>query len=467
MKKDLYSYDLAFKEMEKKEDLFSRQVFNVYYWKLIRISVYNRIAEKLGLMNITHPNLSRRMDLSSLIRVERVRLLKNAFSRHGLFDNIVYRHRRRIEVDGKYVEVNTEYLSELLPELMTGRTAYVETGIAYNNRNIENDSSFLIISPFKSIFYSIFFRICRNNPVIKNELYQINQIIKNNLNVNVDLGPSILSSIKGYKLSYSLHKKYLRKVQAKKVFIVCSYGKEGIISAAKDLGIETYEIQHGMISPLHMGYSFPGSTQVPYFPDNILLYGDFWKKEANYPVDESRLIVVGSPYTEMQISKYSKYEREEDTILFISSGEYGKQLSKLAIDFHNEHPNVIVYYKLHPSEFGVWSDIYPYLKNIDNIKVVEDKINLYELFARCSFLVGVNSTAIYESFALETKVILYNTVGIEDMAHIIKEFHLPIVNNSRELYNMIRDYPCDVLFERDYLYKNIAQKITITGKQHV
>ena len=57
--KDLNSLRQVFEEMETKEDLFERTICNTYYWKLIRIYVFNDLAVKLGITSATHPNLKR------------------------------------------------------------------------------------------------------------------------------------------------------------------------------------------------------------------------------------------------------------------------------------------------------------------------------------------------------------------------------------------------------------------------
>ena len=174
--KDLNSLRQVFEEMEYKENLFERTICNTYYWKLIRIYVFNDLAVKLGITSATHPNLKRN-NLKSAIATERIRLQNNAFFQKGETDYVVYRHRRRINVNEKFIEVNTEYLPYLVPELKNKRVTYIETGIAFENRNVEEKSQFLMPSPITSLVYGLFFKVKSKSNAVKNELAFINKIL--------------------------------------------------------------------------------------------------------------------------------------------------------------------------------------------------------------------------------------------------------------------------------------------------
>lgn len=458
---EMQDYLRLFEEMEVEENLFEKKLFGVYYWKLVRIYVFNNLAVVLGVMNSTHPNHTKGNKYSDLFNILKIRKERNALKLDHKSDVVVFRHQRRILVDGNYVEVNTEYLPCILPELKDKHVNYVETGIAFKNRNVDKNSSFLIINPFKSAICQFYYSLLSKCGTKKQELSNINSIIRKYFKIEYDVSPLIIRNVKGFKLTRTLSRKYFSKISPKIVYLVCSYGKEGIVESAHDLNLPIIEIQHGTISHFHMGYSFPQESKVPYFPDEILLYGEFWKKEASFPIPQSKLKVIGSPYSELQISHYKEIKKEHNSVLFISSGQYGKSLSHLATEYKKISPDSIVYYKLHPSEFGVWKDLYRELNEAserEEIKVVEDKINLYELFARSEYLVGVNSTAIYESFLLDVKVILFEAVGIDNMMRMIQDYKVPLIKTSEELTRMVKNYPLDVKIDRDTVYHEISIK---------
>ncbi len=49
-----------------------------------------------------------------------------------------------------------------------------------------------------------------------------------------------------------------RRHGIKTVYVVVAYFHQHIVGAARDLGIRVVELQHGAISPFHLGYSYPG-----------------------------------------------------------------------------------------------------------------------------------------------------------------------------------------------------------------
>ena len=71
----------------------------------------------------------------------------------------------------------------------------------------------------------------------------------------------------------------------------------------------------------------------------------------------------------------------------------------------------------------------------------------------------MNSTAIFESFVFEPKLILFNRPGVEFMSELVKNYKIPIVNNAEELITIVSNYPVMKKIKRDYFYKNISKII--------
>lgn len=121
------------------------------------------------------------------------------------------------------------------------------------------------------------------------------------------------------------------------IFVVVSYENLAIVAAAKSLGIEVIELQHGTITDYHLGYSYPLKTrldgEIPYFPDKILTFGDYWINDENCPLSKDKIIPIGFSYFEVQSKDYINAEPIDNQVLFISQGVIGKYLSQIAYEF--------------------------------------------------------------------------------------------------------------------------------------
>lgn len=453
-----------FLKMEKQEQLFKYKLDGVVIWELIRVAVFEELEQKIYHFGAGHPNSKRTgalKRLSGKVKILELLCTKNAFFNRKNSKYLVFRHRRRINIEGKNIEVNTNYLEKIIKDLNSDNTEYIEKGIAFGNRNIVPDSQFLMVNPIKNFIGIYLYKFL--NKVTKNYsiLNEINHIIYSYFEIHMDITNLALQNLVWFKNMYKLCYKYFSLKKPEGIYIVCAYGEEGLIKAARDLKITTYEIQHGIITKYHFGYAFPETEDVPYFPDKLIVYGDYWKTAAAYPIDEENVMVLGNPYLEIQLKKYAKVLQEPFSILFISSGKSGEDLSVLASEFADQAESFTVYYKLHPSEYSVWKEIYPAInnKNRNNLIVIEDEINLYELFARNRFIIGVNSTALFESFAFSPNLILLNTPGVQYINNIIEKFNIPLINNVNELISTINNYPKTAEIKRDYFYKDISSVI--------
>lgn len=175
--------------------------------------------------------------------------------------------------------------------------------------------------------------------------------------------------------------------------------------------IPTIELQHGVMSG-SIAYNYPKKSDVKQFPDYIFVFSDYWKKCAEFPIDDKNIKVVGYPYLEEKEKQYNKIftekrGRNKKVVLFLSQWTIGNELSKMAVEFSeicDEEYEII--FKLHPGEYENWKRNYPWLEKEDKIKVIDSlKHNIYEYFAMSDYQVGVSSTAIYEDWNLGWKLI--------------------------------------------------------------
>ncbi|MEY3398309.1 MAG: hypothetical protein RL220_903, partial [Bacteroidota bacterium] len=206
--------------------------------------------------------------------------------------------------------------------------------------------------------------------------------------------------------SYLVYLELFRKSKVSNVMFSVHYHKEGMIAAARDCGIRTIEIQHGLISAndFYYVYSpvFSNIREKAFFPDYILLYGPYWRdvllKGSEW--QSSQLIVVGNylaiPEPKVDISI-------KENIIFIGAQknlpgpfiEYTLWLQKLISE--KGYPWRIVV-KTHPLEKAI--DEYRKSLIPAGVEVVGNEANLLEILSRARIQISIYSTTFYDALGL-------------------------------------------------------------------
>jgi UDP-N-acetylglucosamine:LPS N-acetylglucosamine transferase len=283
--------------------------------------------------------------------------------------------------------------------------------------------------------------------------------IKNVFGVTIDLKSILSRNIIRFKTNLRYYSKLLKSVNPKVIFLVVSYSYMELICAAKINNIPTIEIQHGVITKYSIAYNFSKRTEIlEYFPDKLILFGDFWKKNIELPLPDSSLISAGFPFLEHQIEKYATVTKNEKQILFVSQGTIGKDLFKIAVSVANELHDFEIIFKLHPGEYANWKEKYDSDDNSSkllNFKIIDNnKENIYSLFTKSNIVIGVYSTAIYEALAFKCKCILVDLPGVEYMESLIDESAVLIADNHTNLIDVIKQvYDKDIQVDPNYYFR--------------
>jgi hypothetical protein len=265
--------------------------------------------------------------------------------------------------------------------------------------------------------------------------------------------------MKKFKAKFLYYNKMLKKKKPKKIFIVVSYGSAALIEACKINNITVVEIQHGTINKFHLGYSFPNDSNIPYFPDEIYLFGEYWADSTPLPLENKKLKNYGFPYLEGRLEEYKDYSKINNQILFISQGTIGRELADVAYKFARNNKDYKIVYKLHPGEYDRWQQDYKTLNEavkLDNFKVIDNNnINLYQLFAKSEYQVGVYSTAIYEGLTLNCKTVLLDLPGVEYMEYLIEENIVKFAKDDEELTEVIKKDNFEQNYNKDYFFSGV------------
>lgn len=410
-----------FEQFEEMADLFSITIDDIPVWERIRFDVFHEIGRQNG-TGEAHTRLE--YDLSDYLRGgylwARNIVYRNPYLAGSHDFLFVGHHRRKLEEDGYWWDIycdpihestELDYVHMELPHLLshhrpakTGNLRYLELidygGLLQRKLNLRTPSI-----PAKVV----------------TKLENAESEIKRRFDADVNLVSRTKNALHVRNTTLGFYERVLNRVDPEVVVDVVSYGSETLIEACKRKEIPVVELQHGVIYDHHYGYSYPKEHPKHTFPDYLFTFGEFWNANARYPIPDERVIPVGYPYLEKR-SKTSDERGPSDQIIFISQGTIGDQLSKFAVETHND-PRIDynIVYKLHPGEYDRWSEEYPWLVD-SGIKVIDGpNPALYEIFAESSVQIGVGSTAIYEGLCFNLNTFIYDCVGSEILTPLVEE----------------------------------------------
>ena len=483
--------------LEEKYELNHKEIQDCYPWQLIRMYLYYEITRKTNVFeSAQQSSLSLFDKINSFLPFLKNSILSNPLSGKENVEVLIFDHPRKVIFEDEYQDIYSYFLKDTLNQygksFETIESPYLNQHFRNKSNIKENNVKFN-----DRILLGSFIHKTRNRgklPFTEDEKQLINTVkeeIETAFKIEIDLFRIMEDHILNFQYDYKKYIELLQRKNPKVVFLVVAYENKALVAACKKMNIEIIELQHGTISPYHLGYSYPENTrkfdgeikEIEYFPDKILSFGDYWKNACQFPIDSENIISMGFPYFEensktyMEIAedKNSEEENNQKTedkqILFISQGVIGKYLSELAyetalsINENNDSQNFKFIYKLHPGEYGTWKENYNYLTkavNEFNYFNVIDKSEppLYELFAKSHYQIGAFSTAIYEGLAFNCKTFIIDVPGVEYLDDLIDKDIVKKVKSSEELINYITNENISIQeYDKDYFFKNFDETI--------
>jgi hypothetical protein len=200
-------------------------------------------------------------------------------------------------------------------------------------------------------------------------------------------------------------RKFFEQTRPRVLFIEGgSYGALAHLCAwADDAGIATAELQHGVISRVHLAYNYgDGASEIGRFlPRHLLLYGEVWKRETRTP---SELTTIGCAH--FSENAPPRAANSSGPILVVSQGICTELMVNLTTALAQRYPNRKLVFRLHPGEVA-FRERYASLSTLSNVEVSASG-DIYKLFAAAGMVVGHSSTALIEAAGIGLPVFIYN-----------------------------------------------------------
>lgn len=445
-------------DLESEEGFFDVAVRGTPVWERLRSLLPRKILRDRGVVGQAHGSGDRNTHRSGskwhgyaeIVAEAAGNIVRNNPYRLDEHDLFIWGHQRRKQLeDGYWWDIYTDPLHQEL------NLDYVQFEKDHNGQHLRpaKTSNLYSIEPLKN-YAKVLRKLGYGPDIRRQELEPVREIerkVQSTFGFDLDYADG---RARKFEIEFALrrvYRAYLEQVDPELVVVVVSYGKEPFILECKEMGIPVAELQHGVIHPQHLGYTYPGDRTKEAFPDYLLVWGEFWRECTEFPIPDERVIPVGYPYLDRQTAQYADVE-SEDKLLFISQGTIGEQLSNLALEVA-DHPEIDyeVVYKLHPGEYGRWREEYPWLVDADFRVVDSSEPPLYQLFAESSAQVGVGSTAVYEGLAFDLETFVYDCPGAHVLQPLVEEGTAELVGSAADIAATLGGGTVD--FERERFFR--------------
>jgi len=455
----------AFFYLEEKYNLNYQEIQGCYAWQLIRMHLYYDITRKTQMFGAPQQKSLTIFDkIKSFTPFFKNSLINNPFSGKYRKDILIFDHPRKVIFDGEYCDIYSNFLVDLLKDSYSFEVLeapYINQHFTKKQEYIKYTDRIELGSYIFKKFNKIEFTSQEKDLILK-----VQKELENTFDIKLNILWMLTTHILNFKHDFKKYVELFEKRKPKMIFVVVSYENLAIVAAAKSLGIEVIELQHGTITDYHLGYSYPKKTrlngEIPYFPDKILTFGDYWVNENTCPISQENIVPIGFSYFEYQSKDYIGMESIDNQVLFISQGVIGKYLSQIAYEFAKSQGDFKIIYKLHPGEYATWRENYPELveaSNLDNFEVVDNsETPLYELMAKSSYQVGAFSTAIYEGLMFNCKTFIVDVPGIEYLNDLIEENYVFKIRDVNELMDNFNGFePTD--YDKNFFFKKFDKEL--------
>ncbi len=459
----------SFLNFEAENQLLQKKIKDVYFWAYIRFNIQKQILSQKFKTGVQQSNVNQRNKLKLFFKNLFLVIKKNPYFNIKKTDLLILNSPRRVK-KGKYYEcIHTDkWLKEINKDYYVFELPF--EGKHFTPVQTKNLRYLDLVEFFNAISYK-FSRT--ENFLNKNEnkyLEKLHSDIEKAFKVDIDIRKFINQIIERI-IKVSRTKKFIRrlliKIKPKYIIEIVGYNMFSLAlnEIAEEMNITTIEIQHGTIGKTHLGYNYKEVREYSWFPDEMLMFGEYWKNNNKIPISKDKLHIVGYPYLEESVKKYirAKPKNSKIKILFISqptTGVFVAESAKKLISKIDKSKFEIIY-KLHPNEYDIWEERYSGLSTA-GINVISSKnTHLYEIFAQSDFQVGVNSTAIFEGLYFGLKTFILKTIRHEYMEGLYNNGYAKLVSNEDEIIEYL--YQDDfITFDSDYFWQKDSKNNIVT-----
>lgn len=244
-------------------------------------------------------------------------------------------------------------------------------------------------------------------------------------------------SVSLFWASYFYYYFWFNLLKPRRVFIVLREGYFPVISVCKKMGIPVAEFQHGIT--LDKTVTYTGDFNPKIDPDYFLVFGDYWKgPHFGMPLD--RIVNIGWAYSDYLHKAISKNAGKNDKkVLVISSPEISDNILDALRVLSEVDCNCSFDIRLHPCELYNETQKQK-LQSIPKAQVVDNKTDSALVLPAYKYVVGENSSVIYEALSVGCKVGMLNLCGLRPAIELpgMKE-NFFVINDANDFFRFVTE----------------------------
>ena len=406
-------------------EIWKKHFFHCQLWKVSRDGIYKKfIREESSNYSIAKAYKKN---------------IKNIFFNLSKVDCLVIENPRKINLKNSYIDPYTE---NIVRELFSKNKKILLINNGHNGL-YQLNSNYISYTSNCGLLDSILRKginaILKTSKVCREYISLVNKIFRERYDQDLNF------YISNYFLDFLKFSIIFKFTKPKELYLVCSYGKEGLIQAAKNNNIKVIEMQHGIVGNFHPGYSF-GKIQPDHFPDEIMLFGQYWKDSTNFPI--SKL----SFYKKYELPNIPSEEIISDSsinIIVISQKSAREKLVATTKSLARHNPSFEFIFKLHPKEFHEIDLIEKEFIGYKNIQISRTN-NLVNVLQKSTFVICIDSTSIFEALAEYKPVFLLPDSSNNFFSNLIEKKYIKILHNMNVDLKNLDQFNQD--YEKDYFF---------------
>jgi hypothetical protein len=434
-----------FLEIERTHGFYDEKICGVSIWHYYRYYYrYKYVSAKTGAAhNTSKLPLHLKVRRSVLNVVHSFSSLTKLVASGRQIQNLFFAFPRLLCRDGVYFDKFTDpVIPSLYPEgtrifQFSFSSTYV--GKRRNEELVSNIECLYVLSALLSPFYALW-RLFSFDFIKINRLFKK---VKKDMPLNWKDYLFFHTFYLRSKMMQKLLKIVFRRLKVERLFGVERKVFENAIFAAHQLGIPVYEFQHGVTFGDTALYSGPNCPELD--PDYFLSFGEIWNG-PQFGISPDNIINVGWAYKDEVIGLIGN-EVKKDAVLIISSPEITRELLQTTEELAKMYPKYHFDIRCHPME-KYSAEQQAVVDGYPNISMSDKSVDSNIAVGQYDYVLGTNSTVIYEALSLGKKVgrICFNGMnsralkpGAEDgffYLHQAEDFALFVESSQKEIKNL-------------------------------